>query len=179
MLPEQDVLMEQLYRDNIKKLTLHAAAILRDPTRVQDIVQDTFHTALLHIDIIMTHENPGGWLMETLKRKIKESLRAHYRDTSLFLSLDSDIPIDLVPSGDLIAEISEPNEIFPMGKIEQLLTPEEFRFLKRLVLDRASHLVVAKEFGISVYASQKRLERIREKLYKAFPERKGNKKKKK
>lgn len=178
MLLEQDIWMEQLYRDNIKKLTLHALAILRDPTRVQDVVQDTFHTAILHIDDVMTHENPGGWLMVTLKNKMNESIRAHYRDTCLFLSLDSDISIDLVPSNDLIAEISELDDILPMGKIEQLLTPEEFRFLKMFFLDKASHLEVAKEFDISVYASQKRLERIRERLYKAYPERKKIKKKK-
>jgi len=46
------------------------------------------------------------------------------------------------------------------------------------VFDRASHLEVAQEFGISVYASQKRLERIREKLYTVFPERKKRRKKK-
>jgi DNA-directed RNA polymerase specialized sigma24 family protein len=45
------------------------------------------------------------------------------------------------------------------------------------VFDRASHQQVAQEFGISVYASQKRLERIRDKLYTVFPERKRRKKK--
>lgn len=177
MLPEQDIWMELLYRDNIKKLTLYAAAILKDPTRVQDVVQDTFHTALLHINDLMTHENPGGWLIVTLKNKIKENIRSHYRDTSLFLSLDSDISTERVPSNNLATEISESDDISPMEKIEQMLTPKEFYFLKRFVLDRASHLELAKELNISVYASQKRLERIREKLYKAFPERRKNKKK--
>ena len=61
--------------------------------------------------------------------------------------------------------------------IENVLTPEELHLLKRLVFDRASHLEVAQELGISVYASQKRLERVRAKLYVAFPERKKRKKK--
>ena len=63
----------------------------------------------------------------------------------------------------------------PIEKIERALTREEYQLLKRLILDKASHLEVAKELGITVYASQKRLERIRGKLYKAFPEQKKKK----
>ena len=51
-----------------------------------------------------------------------------------------------------------------------MLTPEEFRFLKRLVIDKAGHRAVAGEFGITLWASQKRLERIRAKLNEIFPE---------
>ena len=71
----------------------------------------------------------------------------------------------------------EPQEESVIEKVERVLTPEEYQLLKRLVFDRASHLEVAQEFGISVYASQKRLERIREKLYTVFPERKKEKEK--
>lgn len=177
MLPEQDALIEKLHREYFKKLTLYATATLRDPTRAQDVVQDAFHSALLHIDDLMTHENPGGWLMETVKYKIKESERARQRYLYHFFSLDSDISIEIFPSNELITEIQEPDDDLPMRKIEQALTAEEYQFLKRLVLDKASHLEVAQEFGISVYASQKRLERIRDKLYVIFPERKKRKKK--
>ena len=62
-----------------------------------------------------------------------------------------------------------------METIEQTLTAEEYQLLKRIILNKASHLEVAQELGITVYASQKRLERIRDKLGKAFPERKKKK----
>ena len=58
----------------------------------------------------------------------------------------------------------------PLEKIRGALTPEEFRFLKRLVIDKAGHREVAGEFGITLWASQKRLERIRAKLNEIFPE---------
>ena len=57
-----------------------------------------------------------------------------------------------------------------LEQIQQALTPEEYRLLTRLTIDGASHLEVAEEFHISVYASQKRLERIRKKLYQQFPQ---------
>ena len=91
MLPEQDMFIENLHRKCFKKLTIYAASKLRDSDRAQDVVQDAFHEALVHIDDIMTHENPGGWLMKTVKNKILESERAHRRYIHRFLSLDSDI----------------------------------------------------------------------------------------
>ena len=67
----------------------------------------------------------------------------------------------------------EPQEESVIEKVERVLTPEEYQLLKRLVFDRASHLEVAQEFGISVYASQKRLERIRLSSIRYFLSEKG------
>ena len=94
------------------------------------------------------------------------------------LSLDADFPDESNLPEELVAAQPEPQEESVIEKVERVLTPEEYQLLKRLVFDRASHLGVAQEFGISVYASQKRLERIREKLYTVFPERKKRRKKK-
>lgn len=176
MLPEQDEFIERLHRKYFRKLTLYAMSALRDSSKAQDIVQDAFHEALLHIDDLMRHENPGGWLMETVKYKIRDSERSHRRYIRRFLSLDTDIPAERVLWSEPTAELCEPDEVLPIEKIERALTREEYQLLKRLILDKASHLEVAKELGITVYASQKRLERIRGKLYKTFPEQKKKKK---
>lgn len=177
MLPEQDALIEQLHRKYFKQLTQYAMSALGNTTRAQEVVQDAFHAAVLHIDELMTHENPGGWLMETVKHKISESERSRRRYLHRFLSLDSDLSAELAPSDDLAAAHRDPDEAGPMQKIEQALTQEEYQFLKRLTLEKASHLEMARELGITVYASQKRLERVRAKLYQTFPERKEAKKK--
>lgn len=175
VLPEQDIFVERLYRQYFKKLTLYSLATLKNPAQAQDTVQDTFHEAILHIEILMTHENPGGWLMQTLKNKIRESERSRRRYLRHFISLDSDISAELVPASEQIVEIHEPDENVSIEKVQQALTLEEFKFLTRFIFDKASHLEVAQEYGITVYASQKRLERIRKKLYEAFPERKRKK----
>ena len=110
-----------------------------------------------------------------MKNKVRDSERAHRRYIRRFLSLDTEISAELVPANGLAVELDESDNVVLMEKIEQLLTPDEYRLLKRLILDKASHLETAQEFGITVYASQKRLERIREKLYKEYPERKRRK----
>lgn len=177
MLPEQDELVENLHRKYFGKLTVYAASALGKSSKAQDVVQDAFRELLRHMDSDGVRENPGGWLMLTVKNKVKEEKRARQRYIHRFVSLDTDIPGELIPASELAIELHEPGDTLPMEKIERALTTEEFRLLTRLTLDNASHLEVAQEFNISVDASAKRLQRIREKLYEVFPERKKKKKK--
>lgn len=175
VLPEQTKFLEGLYREYFNKLVLYATSELEDKVKAQDIVQDTFHAAILHIDNLMTHENPGGWLMQTVKNKVKESRRTQRRYIRQFVSLDSDVFIELIQSIDSNPELSELYYTSTVEKIRTTLTGNEFYVLKRYVFDHASHMEIANELGISVWASQKRLERIRKKLFNAFPERKKKK----
>lgn len=177
MLTEENQLIEDLYREYFPKLMLYATSVLQDTYRAQDVVQDTFHEAIRHADTLAVHTNPGGWLMNTLKNKIKDSERARRRYIRRFLSLNTDVSEDAIPSSDLLDDQLEESDTVLRQMIEDALTPEENRLLKRLAFDKASHLQVAKEFGITVYASEKRFQRIREKLYKIFPERKKRRKK--
>ena len=177
MMPDKNELVERLYRLHFKKLFIYANAVLRDPEQAKDVVQDTFHAIRISIDVVAKHENPGGWLMKVIKNKIKECERSRRRDLRRLLSLDSNFPDESSLPEDLVAAQPEPQGESVIEILERVLTPEEFRLLKRLVFDRAGHQQVAQEFGISVYASQKRLERIREKLYAVLPERKRRKEK--
>ena len=115
--------------------------------------------------------------MNVVKNKLKEYERSRYRHLRYLLSLDADFLDENNLPEELVSGQTEPQGESVLEIIEWVLTPEELRLLKRLVFDRASHQQVAQEFGISVYASQKRLERIRDKLYAVFPERKRRKKK--
>ena len=177
MMPDEKELVERLYRLYFKKLFIYASAVLRDQEQAKDIVQDTFHEALRRIDVVAKHENPGGWLMYVVKNKIKECERNRRRDLYCLLSLDADFPDESNLPEKFVSAQPEPQGESVMEIVERVLTPEELQFLKMLVFERASHQQVAQEFGISVYASQKRLERIRDKLYAVFPERKRRKKK--
>ena len=176
MMPDEKELVERLYRLHFKKLFIYANAALRNPELAKDVVQDTFHEAMRRIDVVAKHENPGGWLMNVVKNKLKEYERNRRRDLRYLLSLDADFPDESNLPEELVLALPETQGEPVLEIIERLLTPEELRLLKRLVFGRASHQQVAQEFGISVYASQKRLERIRDKLYTAFPERKRQKK---
>ena len=139
MMPDKNELVERLYRLHFKKLFIYANAVLRDPEQAKDVVQDTFHEALRRIDVFAKHENPGGWLMNTLKNKLKENERTRRRDLLRLLSLDADFPDESNLPEELVAAQPEPQEESVIEKVERVLTPEEYQLLKRLVFDRASH----------------------------------------
>lgn len=169
MHPEQDQFMEQLHRGYFGKLMMYAFAATKNRDYAQDVVQDTFHEALRRIDTLMAHPNPGGWLMTTLKYKLREHERMRQQLILHFLSLNTDLDYEPGESDPNLERVQNMDEPPILEKIQSILTKEEYYLLKRLTMDRASHLEVAKELGISIYASQKRLERIRRKLRPHFP----------
>lgn len=165
---ENNNIIETLFRAEYKKLLLYAKAITYDSPQAEDVVQETFYEALRKIDVLKNHENPQGWLMQTLKNKIHTLNRSQARYLQHFLSLTDKFGVcDM----QLLRLDEEPETMQTiLSRIKGSLQPEEFHILKRVVIDRASHQQVAKELNITVWSSQKRLERIRKKLKKTFPE---------
>lgn len=103
--------------------------------------------------------------MQTLKNKLRECKRQLSRMGTMFQSLEE------LPEYYFLTEDNEIGEGVDsiLANIEHHLTKDEFYLLRRIALDRASHLEVSKELDITVWTSQKRLERIRDKLLKLFP----------
>ena len=163
MTPQQDELIERLYHDYYSKLLLYAGIVLKDKDLAQDVVQDTFHEAIRQIETLTVRENKYGWLMKVLKNKLHEYERARSRDAKRFQ------PIDISVLEQAAITEPDPTDIPPLKKIQQALTQEEFDFLTRMIIDGASHMEMAKELNITVWCSRKRLERIRNKLAKSFP----------
>ncbi len=165
MPPEQAISFEALYRANYQKLALYAAAQLPDPKQTEEVVQDTFYTAWNDRETLLQHKAPEAYLMTTLKYKIKEFKRARQRYLHRFLSLDSEFYAEAAAPGNAIP--SSPDGLLKL--IESNLSPEEWYLLRRYAFEGASHLELAKELGVTVWTSQKRLERIRKKLREILP----------
>ena len=130
----------------------------------EEAVQETFFEAVRKQDALMRHAKPEAWLMETLKNKIRVGSRRRALEALYFISLEQ----DLAQESKKLAVEDRPfgsiNEL--LDAIRALLPPEDYRLLCRITLEGATHLEVAKELGISVWSSQKRLQRIRKKLCK-------------
>ena len=160
MLPEQDAFIEKLYHEFFTQLWIYAKAALGDPEQTQEVVQDTFHEAVRHIDILMAHDNPKGWLMDALKKKIMHARRS--------ISLDSDLEFtDPV----LSVEDPAPNNVQDtLREIRRVLSEEEWDLLRKITLEKQPYKNVAEELGITVWTCQKRIERMRKKLKQYFAE---------
>ena len=178
MTPEQEQRILELFNRHFGQLVIYAEAILRDRSRAEDIVQDAFHEAVKQIDVVMAHPNPDGWLREVVKNKLGTSERSRRRYIKRFLSMDTELPVEIAASDPPLEDLIQLEQDNPLDKIRRALGEEEWYLLKRLTLDKASHLVVAQELHITVWACQKRLERVRKKLYEVFPEQKRKGKKK-
>lgn len=166
MPPEQDVFFESLYKTHFNSLLNYAKAQLHDRFGAEEVVQDTFYTALQQLEEVRRHENPQAYLFRVLKYKIREYRRSRNRCLKLFLALDYNV----------LPEVPAPSNSYPVsvsGILEtarDTLTEEEWYIFRRFVLGGAGHLKISQELGISVWASQKRLERIRKKLLAVLPE---------
>lgn len=172
MTPSGNELIEALFREYYSLLLRYAIISLQNADLAQDVVQDVFHEALKHQETLATHDNPGGWLMQTLKNKLRECKRQLSRMRIMFQSLEE------LPNCSLLNEDREVGEGVDkvMDRIKHHLSEDEFYLLRRIVFDEASHLEVSKELNITVWTSQKRLTRIRDKLLKLYPDRTRKKK---
>ena len=154
---EANAFLEALYNANYERLYIYAENLLFNAAYAEEAVQETFFEAVRKQDALMRHAKPEAWLMETLKNKIRVGSRRRALEALYFISLEQDLAQE---SKKLAVEDR------PFGSISELLPPEDYRLLCRITLEGATHLEVAKELGISVWSSQKRLQRIRKKLCK-------------
>ena len=170
MVPEQELFFEQLYRNLFPELKIYAMRSLRNDAQAEEVVQDTFHEALQKIDVLMCHENPEAWLVLTLRNKIRNYRRSVGKDCERILSLDVGVIEELGWEDATIEAVLDKLTVQDTERqMRQALTAEEQYLLRRLVFEEATHREITHELGISVWTSQKRLERIRDKLEKEFP----------
>lgn len=169
MSPEQDRFLERLYCDTHRRLLIYASRLLHDSDQAEDAVQSTFFEAIEHVDELMRHPNPVGWLVLTLKHKVQEDNRRRQRYLLRFLSLE-DLAVEPAASEDGLERIEAETAEDMVAAVKDSLTDDEWRLVCRCVIDRASSQTVADELGIRASAVRKRLERIRAKLRKSFPE---------
>lgn len=72
---EAEKFIAGLYRKHYRNMMTMVSRDVLCASVAEDIVQDTFAEAMLNAEKLLAHENPGGWLMETAKRKMFSARR--------------------------------------------------------------------------------------------------------
>ena len=153
--------IEKYYQEMFYPLSAYAKSALSDGSLSEEAVQDTFRIACAKADEFLSSPNPKGWLLNTLKNVIHNTVRSRaYLNSIVVSSLDVD---ETIVSGDEDA----PNLDFMYS---DLTDNEDYKLLKRVALDKYSMLEAARELGISVEACKKRVQRAKKKLKKHFEE---------
>lgn len=164
MTQERHEIFNEIFNANRSKL-LHFIKKNEVCRRVaDDLVQDTFHDAWSKFDTLIYHENIGGWLMQNLKNKMRNHMRDRHR-VEIALTEDIAEPDNFV--GDLITK-SQVAAVWEF--INKNFKPDDIFLFKRIIVDEVGYNVVSKELGITIWASQKRLERIRKRIREEFPD---------
>ena len=151
--PEYDGALDALYLAHVQKLLCYAQSQIQRREIAEELVQDTFHEAYLKFDRLRCHENPGGWLMQTLKNKLLNYRRTRQRETALLSGW---------PARQQVSAIRE--------YVSAHFDPDDRFLFQKLLVEGVSHKAAAQSLGITVWNSQKRLERIRRRLREAFPD---------
>lgn len=180
MSPEENRFIEGLFEQRSAQLRRYANTCVGNESVADELVADVFHVAMEKVETLMNHENPSGWLKQVMKNKVKQRWRAQQRDARRFLELDEEAVAcswSARPTEEAVErELSDQADI--KGKVKAALNEAQYYVLRRVALENATHKAVAGELGISVWNSQKILERARKALDKRFPGRAKRKKKK-
>lgn len=174
MEPTQDNFLEDIFYKCYHDLLSYAQTCLGSPDLAEDMVQDTFHEATNQVDNLLEHPNPDRWLIKTLKFKICNYARTQSRHRKYLVEC---LDLTVIPSGESVERLVMEKEEQPLfQRLHKKLEEEEVSFLVDATLKKYSHAKLAEKYGLTVWASAKRLSRIREKLLTEFPERRRRKK---
>ena len=155
---EKERLFTEYYSQYFNKLKIYAYGSLGSWSRAEEVVQDTFHIAWMKMDDFTSSKNPMGWLMNTLKFTIKNLKRHDNLQMRLFISLSELGEIPAINNIDIDIDIDE--------LCNSVLSREEYYLMRRIVLDKATYKEMSEELGIKLWACQKRMQRIIQKLRK-------------
>lgn len=150
----------QLYREMYKVLYVYAKNALNDHPLAEEATQDVFCIACAKSDSLLQSDNPKGWLMQTLKNVVKNIKRQQAKMKRLaIISLNSE-------ESDFLATYDEEDVDILYGDVAPR---EDFQIFKLIALKDYTMKEAADEFGISVEACKKRVQRIGNHLRKNFP----------
>lgn len=146
----QRELFGEIYVNNWSKLLRYAKANKSCAGVAEELVQDTFHDAWSKFNELVNHENIGGWLMQTLKNKMRNYTRARQRDAKVF-----DEYVDRAE--DIAAPDNFVNTIMTRATLSAI---QEFVYanfkggdillFQRVLIDGRSHKDAAEELRITV-----------------------------
>lgn len=176
MLPEESEFLESLYREQASRLHRYAIGLLNAggfdasliPDLAEELVQDTFHTAAKRISDLTSHPKPAGWLFKTLQYKFNSFRRQFYADSQRLLFIEDLPKPPPSPSGNPSSVLADMEYADALSLARQSLSEEDFLLFDMVALNHTSHKVAAQRLGITVWASQQRLSRIRRELKKKY-----------
>ena len=162
---DEDQFISALYEDMFNKLLMYANTALSNRSLAEEAVQETFRIACMKIDDVKASENPRGWLVLTLKNVIRNMQKELASLNKLFVTSVSIYDENFMEK---TADQIDVNKRVENSEVDilysDLLSPDEYKLLKMIVLYKYSIKEAAAEFGIPLETCKKRIQRIKKKM---------------
>lgn len=149
--------IDRLYLQMYPMLFEYARSSLANDALAEEAVQDTFAIACQKPEALCESTNPEGWLVNTLKNVLSNTIRSQNIARRILLDYFATNIHDISASSDRV-EL----EIL----YDDIADLEEFKLLKEIALDGKSYLEMAQARGITVGTCRKRVERAKKVLKK-------------
>lgn len=149
---EQLAYIDTLYHEIGGKLRIYANSALDDCHLAEEAVQEAFRIACSKPQDVIMSSNPYGWMLNVLKnviRNMKRTMENQSRFVATAMSMAN-------PNGR--------EDSYVDVEYADLVSQEDFKLLKQIVLQQYSMLEAATELGISVEACKKRVQRAKAKM---------------
>ncbi len=149
------------YRENYARVFnfVYRTQMHQEPMTAEDITQSTFCDAWRKIDILLTHPNPTGWLMETARKKVCHQLK---KDNSSKISYDDDLQEPYIET--------RYNALELQMIIDEVLNDEEKELFQKYFVEKNSVKMMARKENMSESAFKVKMHRIRKKMQERFKE---------
>ena len=149
--------IDRLYLQMYPMLFEYARSSLANDALAEEAVQDTFAIACQKPEALCESTNPEGWLVNTLKNVLSNTIRSQNIARRILLDYFATNIHDISASSDRVELEILYDDIADM---------EEFKLLKEIALDGKSYLEMAQAHGITVGTCRKRVERAKKVLQK-------------
>jgi len=149
--------IERLYLQLYPLLFEYARSSLSSDSLAEEAVQDTFRIACQKPEAMLNSPNPEGWIMNTLKNVLKNTIRNQNISRRILLDYFASNLNDITVTNDRVGL-----EIL----YEDIADLEEFKMVKAMALEGKSYLEMSQDLGLSMAACRKRMQRARETLRK-------------
>ena len=160
--------LEKLYEDNFRLLYHIGRTFLTaspDRTgRIEEEIHEVFLLALQKRDKLLKHPNPGGWLVEAMRKRLLADFRKWRREQKhLAFSLDGQsLPITPSTGEEVVFEATADKA--RQQALDRLLGPEDARLFTLFCVERVPARELTEQFSMTEACIRMRASRIRKKV---------------
>lgn len=153
---DKQAFFQQLFQDYFEKMAALASSLVSNRNVGEDIAQETFLRAWIHIDDIIVYDNPRAWLTITLKHIVGD----YYRLRSKLEKVSKEL-----------AYLSS-NKHYDQHSLrvlyDGLIHKEDLQILLCFFVDGMSQAEIASQLDITIATCKKRIERAKNRFWEAI-----------